>query len=140
LRAVSSPSSPHLPPIAHRRLSLIAGIVALFALSLLSCGREITGPHDGVGGARRTVTFALAPQFSGVFAGSSLVSERTQEQMNGAERPREHEAEAVGIRPEQHLWQKIEERVEKEYQHGEHDHEPDPLMRQGFMQQKDRPA
>jgi hypothetical protein len=51
---------------AHRRL---AALTALFALSLLSCGREVTGPENGIQyGRSRTAALALDPQMPSLLA------------------------------------------------------------------------
>ena len=58
-----------------RRLTPIVAILATLGLSLLSCGREVTGPDDGIPGLRRTAALALAPRFAGPFDGAQLASE-----------------------------------------------------------------
>lgn len=57
---------------SRRRLVLLAGVSGL---SLLSCGREVTGPGDGIGyGRNRIAALALAPQFP-VLPGVHAISE-----------------------------------------------------------------
>ena len=51
-----------------RRLLLLAGVLGL---SLLSCGREVTGPGDGLSfGRNRTAALAIDPQFPQLPAGN----------------------------------------------------------------------
>lgn len=50
-------------PVRHR----LPFIVAAFALSVLSCGREVTGPENGIF-RNRMATLAFAPEFSGPMA------------------------------------------------------------------------
>ena len=51
-----------LRPAQHRLVVLTTA----FALSLLSCGREVTGPENGISFGRRVASIALAPQMPSV--------------------------------------------------------------------------
>ncbi|MBP6729184.1 MAG: hypothetical protein KA129_06140, partial [Microthrixaceae bacterium] len=56
------PPQPETAVIRSRRhVALLAGILGL---SLLSCGREVTGPENGIGyGRNRIAALALEPSF-----------------------------------------------------------------------------
>ncbi len=58
-------------PTARRRVRSIRVLAALFGLSLLSCGREVTGPGDGIDlGWNRNGALAIAPEIPGLPSGN----------------------------------------------------------------------